>query len=207
MRWPLRCTFALLAALFTVAPPASADPLAELSGYFEDVETLEGRFEQTVKDERGEVLERSRGSLAIERPDRFEWVYETPFEQRIVADGERLWIHDVDLEQVTVRPLKETLGSGPALLLSGRLETLEEQFTTRVDGGWIELEPRDSDWQMEAARLRMEDGLPREVIVIDGLGQENRLVLEDLARDVAFGEERFRFEPEPGMDVIEQGAP
>lgn len=179
-------------------------PRAALERYFEEVETVEGRFTQVVRDEDGQVLEESRGTLAIQRPDRFDWFYREPFEQRIVADGEHLWIHDPGLQQVTVQPLEETLGTGAALLLSGRLDTLEDQFRIEADGDWLVLTPRDEGWNLTEARLRMNGGLPDEIVVRDGLGQDTRLTLHDLRTGVDFQAGRFRFEPDADTDVIEQ---
>ncbi|MDN3518596.1 outer membrane lipoprotein chaperone LolA [Aquisalimonas lutea] len=197
----LACVFLLVPA---AAVPGEATPRAALERYFAEVETVEGRFTQVVRDEDGQVLEESRGTLAIQRPDRFDWFYREPFEQRIVADGEYLWIHDPGLQQVTVQPLEETLGTGAALLLSGRLDTLEEQFRMDTDGDWLVLTPRDEGWNLTEARLRMGDGLPEEIVVRDGLGQETRLTLRDLRTGVEFAADRFRFEPDADTDVIEQ---
>ncbi|WP_290647733.1 outer membrane lipoprotein chaperone LolA [Aquisalimonas sp.] len=194
----------LLAAALA-STPVAADPRAALESYFNDVDTLEGDFEQVVRDEDGRILEESRGTMAIQRPDRFDWLYEEPFEQRIVADGERLWIHDKDLYQVTVRPLQETLGTGPAVLLSGQLAGLEEQFRIEVDEDWIVLTPRDESWEVEGVRLRIADGVPAEILVRDGLGQENQLILRNVRTNETLNAERFRFEPDDDMDVIEQG--
>lgn len=191
--------------LFVAAMASADDPRAELEAYFSDTDSMEGSFTQVVRDEDGRVLEESRGTMAIQRPDRFDWLYNEPFEQRIVADGERLWIHDPDLRQVTVRPLEDTLGTGPAMLLSGRMETLDEHFDMKVDDGWLVLMPRTDDWNVEGVRLRLSNGVPAEVIVRDGLGQENRLTLEDVTTGVAFDGDRFRFEPDGDTDVIEQG--
>ncbi len=198
------CALAL-PAMLVISTGSAADPLAELEAYFTDTDSMEGAFTQVVRDEDGRVIEESRGTMAIQRPDRFDWLYEDPFEQRIVADGERLWIHDPDLHQVTVRPLEDTLGTGPAMLLSGRMDTLEEHFDIDVDDGWLVLSPRTDDWNVDGVRIRMEGGVPVEVIVRDGLGQENRLTLKDVTTGVAFDNDRFHFEPDGDTDVIEQG--
>ncbi|SEO51361.1 outer membrane lipoprotein chaperone LolA [Aquisalimonas asiatica] len=184
----------------------AADARAALESYFSEVENLEGDFEQIVRDEDGQVIEESQGTMAIQRPNRFDWVYEAPYAQRIVADGERLWIHDKDLQQVTVRPLQDTLGTGPALLLSGDLAGLEEQFSIEVaDDGWVILNPRDDEWEVDGVRLRMGDGVPAEVVVEDGLGQKNQLLLHNVRTNASLDDNRFRFEPDDDMDVIEQG--
>ncbi|MCP1676111.1 chaperone LolA [Natronocella acetinitrilica] len=189
--------FALL-----LAPLALYAGKAELERYYADVKTLEGRFVQETADEDGRVLERSEGHMRIARPNRFNWQYETPYEQQIVADGERVWVYDVDLLQVSVRPLEDVLGSGPALLLSGELDALEEQFRISEDNGWLLLEPRSRGWEIEEARLRFEDGVPVEVVIMDGLGQKNTLRLSELRVNDEIAPEHFQFEPPPEADVL-----
>ncbi len=192
----------LAVLLMMLSVPLQAGPLEELERYFFSVNSLEGRFVQETRDEDGRVIERSEGTLALERPNRFHWEYEQPFEQDLIADGERLWVYDRDLAQVSVRPLEEVLGSGPALMLSGEFGALEEQFRLSVEDGWILLEPRETGWEVNAVRLKMADGLPHRVIVEDGLGQTNELVLDDVRQNVGFDRDRFRFEPPEGVDVV-----
>ena len=55
----------------------------------------------------------------MKRPNRFRWTYAAPSELVIVADGEKLWIYDVELKEVTVTPFDDTVGASPAVLLSG----------------------------------------------------------------------------------------
>jgi chaperone LolA len=148
-------------------------------------------------------METSRGSLLIQRPDRFRWSYTEPFEQEIVADGKKLWVYDVDLEQVTVRPLTEVLGIGPALLLSGDYAALEENFTIQpAKDGWLELIPKREDWDFQSIRLQMNKGVPQVIEVDSGIGQITRLTLSKLERNPKIDPARFKFTPPPGVDVI-----
>ncbi len=195
-------TVVLLIGLLASASQA-AQPLESLKGYFDSVRTLEGSFVQETRDEAGAVVDRSTGDFAISRPNRFAWHYQTPFEQRIIADGRWLTIYDVALQQVTVRPQDEVLGVGPAVLLSGNYQTLQENFRLRPGGdGWIELEPTDGEWEFQSVRLRLIDGIPAVVEVNDGLGQTTRLELHDLERNIDIDPERFRFSAPPEADVI-----
>lgn len=199
----------ILALLLLLLPPATAiasGPTAALERYFGAVDTLAGRFVQETTDESGAVIERAEGTFLIARPERFDWHYETPYEQRIVADGERLWVYDVDLEQVTVRPLDAVLGVGAAQLLSGELAALAETFDILAgEGDWIRLEPTDPAWDFQHVRLRLEDGVPRVIEVRDDIGQSVRVMLESLERNVDVAAGRFNFRPPDGVDVIEDG--
>lgn len=174
-----------------------------LAAYFESVDVLEGSFEQVTLDDNGVVVEHSDGVFAMERPNRFRWSYEEPYEQEIVGDGEMLWVYDVDLEQVTVRPLDEVLGFGPALLLSGDYNALVDTFYIETVGdGWLTLTPRESDWEFQSIRLRFVDDMPRVIEVDGGLGQATRLSLSNLRHNHRIEPGRFTFVPPPGVDVI-----
>jgi len=138
----IRCalTGCLLPALL---PAAAAADIEALRDYYRSVDTLTGRFTQQVVDERGEVVKRSKGDFALKRPDRFNWLYSTPYKQRLIADGKWLYVHDMALRQVSIRPLDKVLGAGPAVLLSGEYEALNKAFT--ITGGtseWLRLTPR-----------------------------------------------------------------
>ncbi len=193
---------AFLAGLgFAQALPAQS--LDALQAYFESVDTLKGGFVQETRDETDTVVESADGDFAISRPGRFDWRYEEPFEQRIVADGRWLYVYDVELDQVTVRGLDRVLGVGPAVLLSGDYANLEENFRMKPgEDGWIELEPKGGDWEFQNVRLRLVDGTPAVVEVEDGLGQTTRLELQELERNVDIDPERLRFSPPEDADLI-----
>lgn len=197
---PILMLFAC-STLAAAAPPAE---IAELKRYFDEVRTLEGRFIQETLGPEGELMDRSEGRLAIKRPDRFRFVYETPFAQQIVADGEHLWVYDQELAQVTVRPQGDTLGVGAGALLSGDYQGLQRSFHVEPAeaDGWLALRPRSGDWDFQEVRLRLEQGVPREVLIDDGLGQITRFLLEDLQTNVPLPDRRFRFQPPEDVDVV-----
>ena len=174
-----------------------------LQDYFDSVTSLRGTFVQTTRDETGAVVKRSEGRFSLKRPDRFYWLYETPFEQRLISDGDWLYSYDVELAQVTVRQLQEVLGVGPAVVLSGDYENLERSFrVTAGKQGWYQLDPRDEDWEFQRVRLKLKDGIPAIVRVRDGLGQTLHLELKGLERNPGIPDERFAFDMPEGADVI-----
>ncbi|HKJ94771.1 MAG TPA: outer membrane lipoprotein chaperone LolA [Gammaproteobacteria bacterium] len=201
MRFILYTVLALLSVL--PAAQAADSPIDQLRGYFQSVDSLKGRFSQRTLDDSGAVVDQSSGDFLIARPDRFDWVYEKPFKQRIVADGRWLYVYDVELSQVTVRPLDKVLGVGPAVLLSGDYPALQESFDIEEgDDGWVRLKPKKGDWDFQSARLRMRDGVPVAVEVNDGMGQSTRLSLTDLEKNVTVAKGRFDFSIPDGVDVI-----
>lgn len=180
-----------------------------LEQFNKNTRSLSARFMQTVLDENQVVVQRSSGSLSILKPGRFRWDYYQPYDQQIISDGERLWVYDIDLEQVTVTPLNEALGAAPAMLLSSD-RPVEEQFAIeelgRLPGGgellWVELQPRQKDTDYSRVYLGLDERTLRQMELRDNFGQRTRIVFEDVQINPQIALDRFEFEPPPGVDVI-----
>ena len=196
----MRALIALLLALLA-GPLAAADADA-LDRFYTDTRTLAGRFTQTVRDGSGAVTEQSRGTFAIERPGRFRWDYEAPYEQTIVADGRELWVYEPDLDQVTVRPIDEQSADAPGLLLSGARFPRELFEVSAQADGWLLLTPRRKDSGLGSVRLKLAAGSVQALELADGMGQTTRIEFTDTQRNGPVPAERFRFSPPPGVDVI-----
>ena len=131
------------------AEPVADDGEALVSAFVNDVVTFAADFEQSLIDPDGRMLEKTSGTLEIQRPGRFRWMYVEPYEQWLVADGANIWSYDVDLEQVTVKPQAEALANTPALLLGGSGEAMDqfEHGGSFEDAGftWVRLLPIDTE--------------------------------------------------------------
>ncbi|MGB1109476.1 MAG: outer membrane lipoprotein chaperone LolA, partial [Gammaproteobacteria bacterium] len=129
MRFTLTRLLAALAALtMTVTAPAWAENGSnKLQDYLNRTQSLSARFHQQLLDEDRIELQQSKGSVLIERPMRFRWDYVEPFPQLIVTNGERFWLYDSELKQVTIRPVDQALGRSPAMVLSTD-KPLDEEF-------------------------------------------------------------------------------
>jgi outer membrane lipoprotein carrier protein len=149
----------------------------------------------------------SSGTLEFQRPGRFRFQYAKPFEQLIVADGTRVWIHDPELSQATSRPLAQALGQTPAAILAGG--SLERDFELSAlppEGGleWAQALPRDKDGPIQSLRVGFRGQELAVLELRDSFGQRSRLELRDLRLNVPVTAGTFRFTPPPGTDVIEQ---
>ncbi|HLT28238.1 MAG TPA: outer membrane lipoprotein chaperone LolA [Zeimonas sp.] len=195
---------ALLGGAAAHAQPAASDPLHEfLSG----TRAASGTFRQQVLRD-GRVVESSSGRFAFERPGRFRWEVTEPYEQLLVADGERLYFHDKDLNQVTVRRLRDALASTPAAILFGSSD-VESGFTLRAlperDGlAWVEAVPHSPETGYQRIEFGFRAGLPAAMQVQDAFGRTVRFEFHDVVRDPPLPANTFRFEPPPGADVVEQ---
>lgn len=187
-----------------LAPSALA--AAPVQRYFQDLKSLRADFIQRVFDERGRVMQTSSGRMLMRKPGQFRWDYQTPAEQVIVADGERLWAYDVDLAQVTVRKLDQALSSTPLALLSGAAP-IEETFTVgsvrRQDGlDWYELTPRQPQSEFRLLRVAFRGDALISLELEDSFGQRTRLDFQKLERNPAFDPALLKFTPPPGVDVV-----
>lgn len=204
---PLIRTFALVFAVLSYAVPAhAATGIEALNRFLSGLRTLECEFHQTLYDENLKELEQARGLLFLERPDRFRWDYRQPNAQLIVGDGERVWLYDRELDQVTVRKMDAALGSTPAMILSSK-EPVEKNFevsnlTSEDDLTWVGLKPRQKDAGFVQIRIGFAEGALRLMELTDNFGQLTRLEFSNLIRNQSIIPDAFRFSPPAGVDVI-----
>ena len=182
----------------------------DLRRFFKDVQSFTARFNQVVLDESLNMLQESSGTLWIQRPNRFRWNYDAPFEQQIVGDGKKIWVYDVELRQVTVRAMSGGLGNTPAILLAGR-GTLDEDFFVKSLGtqgklDWLQLIPKSKDGGFEDIRVGFDKGKLRVLEMIDGFGQTTRITLRNAAENVDINPDKFVFKAPPGVDVVQERA-
>lgn len=204
--WLAACTALAMAP----AARAATDAEARLDRYLSGVTTLRAAFEQEVTDAQGRVRERAAGTLALQKPGRFRWDYREPAGQLIVSDGSTLWLYDEELEQVTVRPVSQTLSTTPAMLLSGG-GRVGEAFVVEdePDGGgldWIGLTPRAQDTDFRRLRLALRGGELVRMELTDRLGQVTAIDFADIERNPPLPAALFSFDPPPGVDVVGSAA-
>ncbi len=173
--------------------------------------TFEAEFIQYVVDKSGNRVQETRGQLKPKRPGNFYWHIDPPLEQIVVANQQQVIVYDPDLAQATVHPVGQTLGNTPALLLSGDVTRLEQEY--RVDGttweGDIEyymLRPKNAESLFETLWLRFEKGSLIEMRLTDALGQKSTLSFVNVKLNRPLPDATFEFTPPPGTDVIGDGS-
>jgi outer membrane lipoprotein carrier protein len=197
---------------------ALALPLPSLAGGLDDfiafnaaTKTATARFEQQVFDRAGKVVERASGTFAFARPGKFRWTYEKPHKQLLVGDGTRLYIHDPDLNQVTVKRVDKAISSTPAALLAGK-DDITALFSLRDAGSadglnWVDATPKAQDTGFDKVRLGLNGKTLAAMELQDQLGGRTLLKFTDLKPNAAVPPETFRFTPPNGADVIEDAPP
>ena len=197
-------TFLFLCAL--AAQAFAVDGIDRLHAFLDQVHSLRADFQQSLYDEEDHKLDDASGKVYIARPGRFRWDYTEPYLQEIVGDGEKVWIYDSELEQVTVRPLGDALGDTPVMLLSS-VEPVENSFEVRaVDGPdgyqWAELTPLGEQVSFTAIRLGFDGDTLRVMELSDAFGQLTRLRFTDVERNPELEPGLFQFTPPEGADVF-----
>lgn len=186
---------------------ARADSVDTLRDFVRDVKSGRATFTQTVTAPDGAKRRSSSGSFEFSRPNRFRFAYAKPFEQLIVADGQKVWIFDADLNQVSVRKFSSALGATPAALLAGG--SLEKDFELSSqapqDGlDWALALPKLKDGAFQSVRIGFKGKTLAAVEITDAFGQRSMLQFTQMTANAAVPSDSFRFTPPAGADVIEQ---
>ena len=205
----------LYALLASAALPTWAAGLESLEAFIKTAKSGRADFVQVVtmpaKETQAPRSKTSSGSFEFSRPDRFKFIYRKPFEQSIVADGQTLWLYDVDLNQVTARKQSQVLASTPAALIASApdLRALQTDFALAdappKDGmEWILATPKSKDSALQSIRVGLRGGELAALEILDSFGQRSVLTFGRFELNPVLPAKAFEFKPPPGTDVIRQ---
>ena len=177
-----------------------------LENFLANTQTFEASFEQTLRTHDGEILQQTEGMFFLNRPGKFRWNYQSPYEQIIVSDGVRVWIHDVELKQVTVQKQDVSLPSSPMALLEDSA-TLHQNFTV------VPLDEKAGVYRLKLLSKSKESDFGEIVIGLDDKGlrfmqlhdqfeQVTDIVFSDVSTNAKLSEDLFEFLPPEGVDVF-----
>jgi chaperone LolA len=200
----LRFISGVIFILPLVAQAAATD---KLKSFVAATHSAQAIFSQELLDKNGKRLQFATGTMQFERPGKFRWEYQKPYEQIIVGDGKKFWLYDVDLNQVTVKKLDAALGSSPAALLSGNNE-IERGFDlrdlgVRDDLDWLQAVPKSSETSF--AKILMAFNAKSELVVMelhDSFGHRTVLRFSELKNNPSLSSKSFKFVPPAGADVL-----
>lgn len=184
-----------------------ADSVDTLREFVRDVKSGRAAFTQTVTSADGARKKTSSGQFEFARPNRFRFAYLKPFEQLIVADGQKVWIFDAELNQASSRKIAQALGATPAALLAGG--NLETDFVLSAqparDGlDWALATPKAKEGAFAAMRVGFKGKTLAALEITDNFGQRSLLQFADFAANADVAAEAFRFVPPKGADIVEQ---
>lgn len=194
---------AVLLAAPTLACGGAIDQLRAFAG---NTQAARGQFSQVTRGASGQAAPVQSGVFSFQRPGRFRWEVAKPYEQLIVSDGKQLYQYDPDLNQVTVRPVGEVIGSSPAQILfgSGSLEQSFELVEQPERDGlqWLRATPKSPDAGFSRMDIAFQGGLPVRLELHDAFGQTTAITFSGIERNPPLPQDAFRFTPPPGADVV-----
>jgi outer membrane lipoprotein carrier protein len=204
---------ALLGLLLPLA--ARADGVEALEAFLRSTKSGRADFTQTVtgpaREGQPARVRQSSGRFEFQRPDRFRFTYLKPFAQTLVADGQTLWLHDPDLNQVTARRQGQALASTPAALIAAApdLGALRQAFELSAaperDGlQWVVAVPRQREGALRELRVGLRGAELAALDIVDGLGQRSQIRFAKVEANIALPADTFQFKPPAGADVIRQ---
>lgn len=199
--------FLVASLLLAGAVSARADAVDSLREFSRDVKSARAAFTQVVTAPDGKKQKTSSGSFELARPDRFRFAYAKPYAQVIVSDGQKLWIHDPELNQVTTRAADQALGATPAALLAGGALDKDFALSALPDAGglaWVQAQPKAPDSPYRSIKIGFRGKQLAAVEILDSFGQRSRLDFSELTTNGPVAPEAFRFTPPAGADVIAQ---
>ncbi|MEW8321141.1 MAG: outer membrane lipoprotein chaperone LolA [Candidatus Thiodiazotropha taylori] len=203
-----KCLSGLMLLLFlSLSQTLSAESgISQLETFLQDLKTLKADFRQTLQQPDYDQVYASNGVFYLRRPGQLRWEYQTPSEQLIVADGDRVWLHDIELEQVSHRSQAAVLDGTPAQLLSGT-GPISQHFEINELGveselTWVELIPKGKEAQFSSVRLALQESRLERMEMFDNFGQVTRFFFDDLQRNPPLDDALFEFEPPPLIDLI-----
>lgn len=196
----------LAAILLAMPMVAWAGGVEQLRLFLKETRSFRAEFAQSVQGKSGKTPQLSSGVVLISRPGKLRWEILKPYPQLMVGDGEKFWIYDPELRQVTVKKMGQALGSTPAALLSGSND-LEKNFTLR-DGEsgdgltWVEAQPKSTEGGFEKLRFAFASNELRAMELHDNFGQTTHIRFSRVERNPALPTSSFRFVPPTGADVV-----
>lgn len=195
-----------LAVLLTLSSMfcwSDSDSVSKLIKLLNPIESMSGNFSQIQRGSEGELLSQSSGVFRVARPGKLRWETKEPFTQLLVSDGKKLWLYDADLEQVTVSKVDDQLNQTPAVIFSGDLAAINQQFlVSSVGNGQFSLLPKAEEGYFQRLDLEFDSGQLSSMIILDGFGQQTIFTFTEVNTNEVITADVFVFIPPQGVDVL-----
>ena len=198
---------AFLTALFIFASQAvHAAGLERMKEYFQNIQSAQANFHQVVTDKQGQKTQEVTGSMRLQKPNKFRWDYNKPYVQQIVGDGEKIWLFDPELNQVTVRSFAKAASSSPAALLAGGKD-IERSFaikdtSRKGDLEWVMAIPKVRETGFERLFLGFKGDELMEMELHDSFSNRTAIEFSDVQRNPKLPADTFKFLPPHSADVL-----
>jgi outer membrane lipoprotein carrier protein len=199
----------LMALLSWSTSIAYASPTDEVVAIFENLNTIQGQFTQTLYSQKNKPLSQSSGTFVIERPNKFVWDVTSPSAQQSVSNGKEIWIYQPDLEQATVSPISKQIGATPLAILSGSTIALKQAYTIAKESS-AQPEQRiylfhskEANSPFNMVRLYFKANTLLSMELFDNLGQKTQITFSHIETNQKVNQAIFDFHPPKGTDVVQ----
>lgn len=197
----------LLFILFVIPTLAIGDAgQSNLQQHLQSYQQLQGRFTQIVD---GDLTSQSStGEFWIKKPNQFRWHYSTPYIQKIISDGQKVWVYDEDLEQVSIKSAATAIESSPLSIILGSTSINQHFKVEQLNKGdsleWLKLTPISDNSGFEYIHVGFDEGVLNRMLLQDNFGQRTRLLFTEVDADTLIDDELFQFEVPEGSDVFDE---
>ena len=196
----------LLLPLLLTAQTASADGMSSVKSFYEQTKSVRANFHQVVTDKQGRKVQEVDGQMQLLRPNKFRWDYQKPYEQQIISDGKQVWLYDIELAQVTVRALSQSIGSSPAALLAGGA-AIDKTFklmnaASKNTLEWVNAIPKDKESGFERILMGFNGNKIQELSLVDSFGHTTKIEFTQVEINPALEDKSFLFKAPEGVDVV-----
>jgi outer membrane lipoprotein carrier protein len=198
--------FGVMLGLMTMSWNASATGLDRLNEYFANVQTMAAELHQTVFNRKGQKTQDVNGRMLLQKPNKFRWDYQKPYAQAIVGNGEKVWVFDEDLNQVTVKSFTKLMGNTPAAMLAGGKD-MEKYFDvqegdSKDDLEWALAKPKTPDSGFESVALGFRGEVLSKMELVDSFGNRTVIEFSKVLRNPKIPASSFNFKAPAGADVL-----
>jgi len=196
-----------LLMLMSISVFANTNAAQNLASILDSYKSYKAKFIQISYDNNGAKLSKSNGNMALLRPGFFRWETDKPTKQIIITDSKNVWVYDVDLEQVTIEPMKKMVGEAPASLLTDTTDDLINDFyisenkTTRA-GHWFTLTPKNKSSLYQQVKLYFINNKLDKMILTDNIGQKISVQFVEAQINPSLNKRTFQEKIPKGVDVI-----
>ena len=195
--------FLFVLLLFSATQTQAITATTKLVSLLKNINTIQGRFTQTIYDKDNNALAISKGIFMLQRPNRFHWQEETPMQQLTIANGKNIWFYQPDLQQVTVVSMFRHNQQTPLAILSGSTDVLNKNYSiTQPDSHHFILLSKMNNSAFRCIELVFIGNKIQQMILFDKLGQKTIVDFQQIKLNYAIAADKFQFTIPKNVDVI-----
>ena len=191
-----------------------AEGISDLNAFVNNVSSMSSEFSQVVLDKKGSKLQDVEGVMLFKRPNKFRWDYLKPYQNQIISDGDRLYMYDQDLRQVSINPIAKVGGSTPLLIIAGKniekyftLKNIESQAGDESSQNikWVEAIPKEEGAGFSKVMLGLTENKLSVMKIVDAFEHITTISFRNAKYNVSLSDNDFLFKLPNGVDVVQNG--